>query len=130
MRLFKGIAGLIIKPGVVSRWKMRDLLFKNLTSNDHKRRIIASSEISDRQGVHSVIRRHFICIIKEVKDKNIDKPLPYLSVIKEHNSREQRERFFCKIKGSICAINESKLYLIIFMHTLKIDLTSIPQQVI
>ena len=108
---------------------MRDLLFKNLTSGDHRRKIIASSEISDKQGVRSIIRRHFICMVKEIKDQNIEKPLPHLYVLKEHNTKEQRERFFCKIKGSICAVNKDKLYLIIFMHTLKINLVATPQEV-
>lgn len=106
---------------------MRDLLFKNLTSNDKKRKIIASSEIVDRQGVRSIIRRHFVYIIKEVKDNNIDNPLPYLYVLKEHNSLEQREKFFCKIKGSIYAASNSRLFLIIFVHSLKITLSAIPQ---
>jgi len=57
---------------------MRDLLFKNLTSTDKKRRIIASYETSDNQGVHSVIRRHFIYVIKEINNSNMQKPKPYL----------------------------------------------------
>ncbi|MCX5707332.1 MAG: hypothetical protein NTW13_06775 [Candidatus Omnitrophica bacterium] len=108
---------------------MRDLLFKNLTSSDRKRRVIASSEITDKQGVRSIIRRHFICMIKEVADEKMDRPLPHLYVLKEHNTREQKERFFCKIKGSICAIHKGRLFLITFMHSLKIDLVAIPQNV-
>ncbi|MCX5700246.1 MAG: hypothetical protein NTZ63_01720 [Candidatus Omnitrophica bacterium] len=108
---------------------MRDLLFKNLTSNDHKRRIIASSEIIDKQGVRSIIRRHFICSIREVQSKELDKPAPYLYVLKEHNTKEQKERFFCKIKGSVCAVHKDRFYLIIFVHSLRIDLIANPQQV-
>jgi len=108
---------------------MRDLLFKNLTSEDHKRRIIASSEIADNEGMRSIIRRHFICMVKEVKGQSINKPAPYLYVLKEHNSKEHKQRFFCKVKGSICAVNGGRLFLIVFMHTLKIDLVSVPQNV-
>jgi hypothetical protein len=106
---------------------MRDLLFKNLTSQDRKKRIIASSEIVDKQGVHSVIRRHFIYMLKEIKNEHhIEKPLPYLYVLKEHNTIEHKEKFFCKIKGSFCAINKGKLFLVVFMHSLKIDLVTSP----
>jgi hypothetical protein len=105
---------------------MRDLLFKNLTSNDKRRKVIASSEIVDRQGVRSVIRRHFACIVKEVKDNQVQRPLPYLYVLKEHNNKKYKERFFCRIKGSIFAVNNGRLFLILFMHSLKIDLSSIP----
>ena len=85
---------------------MRDLLFKNLTSLEHKRKIIASSEISDKEGVHSVIRRHFIYMVKEVKSQELEKPLPYLYVEKIRNTKEQKQKFFCKIKGSVYAINQ------------------------
>jgi hypothetical protein len=108
---------------------MRDLLFKNLTSSDRKRRVIASSEIADKEGVRSVIRRHFICMVKEIKDEKIEKPAPYLYVLKEHNSRDQREKFFCKVKGSICAVNQGRLFLIVFMHSLRIDLLATPQKI-
>ncbi len=106
---------------------MRDLLFKNLTSDDKKRKILASSEIMDKQGVRSIIHRHFVYIVKEIKDKQIAKPEPYLYVLKERNSREQREKFFCRIKGSIYAVHKGRLFLILFMHSLNISLTPIPQ---
>jgi len=107
---------------------MRDLLFKNLTSEDRRRKIIASSEIMERQGVRSIIRRHFICLVKEIRDEhNIQRPLPHLYILKEHNTKEQKEKFFCKVKGSICAVNKGKLFLVVFMHTLKIDLATTPQ---
>lgn len=102
---------------------MRDLLFKNLTSNDKRRRKIVSSEIVDKQGMRSIIRRHFACVVKEVKGAHIEKPLPYLYVLKEHNNIEQKEKFFCRIKGSVYAVSNGKLFLILFMHSLKIDLT-------
>ncbi len=105
---------------------MRDLLFKNLTSPDRKRRIIASSEVAEKQGVRSIIRRHFICILKEAKDNNINKPLPYLYVRKEHNTKEQTEKFFCRMKGSMFTVLGDKIYLIIFIHSLKISLETVP----
>ena len=106
---------------------MRDLIFKNLTSNDRKRRIIASSETIDKQGVRSIIRRHFVCIVKEVKDCPTERPLPYLYVLKERNSKERKEKFFCRIKGSVYAVSGGRLLLILFMHSLKINLVALPQ---
>lgn len=106
---------------------MRDLLFKNLTSNEKKRKILSSSEIMDKQGIRSIIHRHFVCIVKEINDKQISKPEPYLYVLKERNSKEQIEKFFCRIKGSIYAVHKGKLFLIVFMHSLKISLTPVPQ---
>lgn len=107
---------------------MRDLLFKNLTSLDKKRKVILSSEILDRKGVRRVIRRHFICIIKELQNNcEIKTPLPCLYVLKEHNQKAQREKFFCRIKGSLYVINNGKPALILFMHSLKITLIALTQ---
>ena len=106
---------------------MRDLLFKNLTSSDGKRRILASSETVDKEGVRSIIRRHFVCMVKEVKNNKVkEKPLPYLYVLKERNTHEQKEKFYCRIKGSVYAISGSRLFLILYTHSLKIDLSTIP----
>lgn len=106
---------------------MRDLLFKNLTSTDRKRKILCSMEVIDKQGVRSIIRRHLVCIVKELKDTAVKKPLPYLYILKEHNNIEQREKFFCRLKGSLYAISNGRLFLILFMHSLKITLIPIPQ---
>lgn len=105
---------------------MRDIVLKNLTSDDKKRKILTSSEIMDKQGVRSIIRRHFVCMVKEVKGNPVDRPLPYLYVLKKHNNREHKEKFFCRLKGSIYAICNDRIFLIMFMHSLKIDLIGIP----
>ena len=103
---------------------MRNLLYKNLTSIDRTRRILTSSEITDKEGVHSVVRRHFACMIKQIDSPDLFKPEPYLYVVKERNTREKREHFFCKLKGNILAVNKEKIFLITFMHTLNIELTA------
>jgi hypothetical protein len=101
---------------------MRDLVFKNLTSLNRQRRILASSEIVDKKGIRSIIHRHFVCIVKEIKGNGVARPLPYLYVLKKHNTKEQKERFFCRIKGGVYAIINGRLFLILFMHSLKISL--------
>ena len=103
---------------------MRDLLFKNLTSPDRGRKIIASSEVADKEGVHSVVRRHFTYIVKSIPSTNIAKPQPYLYVLKERNNKQKREHFFCKIKGSVLAQNNGSFFQILFVHTLSVELTA------
>ncbi len=105
---------------------MRDLLFKNLTSSSRGRKIITSSEVADKEGVHSVVRRHFTCIVKQLKSVDAPKPQPYLFVLKERSSKERREHFFYKIKGSLLAVNEGKILLILFAHSLSVELTASP----
>jgi hypothetical protein len=106
---------------------MRNLVFKNLTSHIKKRKIISSSEIVDRQGMHSVIRRHFIGIVKEINDERLFQLPPYVYILKEHNNKEQKERFFCRIKGYMYLRVDERKFVIFFMRSLKITLSVKPQ---
>ena len=106
---------------------MRDLLFKDLTSSDKKRRIIASSEILDKQGVRSIVRRHFVYIVKEITGAQEQEPAPYIYILKRRDTKERIENFFCRIKGSIVIENPKRKFLIIYTHSLKINLLAIPQ---
>lgn len=107
---------------------MRDLLFKNNTSYEKRRKVLASTEIFDQQGLRNVIHRHFICLVREIAQgsENMPKLQTYLCVLKEHNSKEQRERFVCRIKGGMYVVSEGKMCLITFMHSLHIQIRSIP----
>ena len=98
------------------------MLFKNLTSADKKRKVIASSEIADKKGVRTVIRRHFICIVREVSavDKEAHKPAVY--VLKQRDNKARCEKFFCRIKGSLYALSGEKIFRILFTHSLKINI--------
>ncbi|MFH0827042.1 MAG: hypothetical protein V1923_04050 [Candidatus Omnitrophota bacterium] len=109
---------------------MRDVLYKNLTSDDKRKRMMSSSETVDKEGIRSIIKRHFICMLKEVENEELQPPTPYLYVLKVRNTKEQKEKFFCRIKGSLFAIKEGKLYMILFMHSLKIDLTASPSDLV
>jgi len=134
-QLKRGILKIIWQPGFkkvdeLKESPMRDLIFKNLISSEKKRRIISSSEIMDKEGVRSIIRRHFVYILKEIKGEDFKKPDPYLYVLKERRNKEHKEKFFCRIKGSVCAINEGRPLLILFMHSLKITLTPAPTNLI
>ena len=103
---------------------MRDLLYKNLTSEDRRRKTISSSEIVDKQGVRSVVHRHFSCIIKEADSSNLTVFAPSLNVVKQRNTKLHQEHFFCKMKGRMLIANSSKLYNIYFIHTLNIHLSA------
>ncbi len=105
---------------------MRDIFYKNRTSADNRRKIIASSETSDARGVHSVVRRHFVYIVKEAEQgKRVEKAAPSIHILRERNTKEHRERYTCKVKGSIYVMKNQKLFLVIFLHSLSIELTAL-----
>ena len=112
-------------PVLFGRDIMRDLVFRNLTSTEKKRKVLASSEVMDREGIHSVIHRHFVCMVKELKEQEPAQSQPVVYILKERNSKEQREKFFCRIKGRILVTAEGHSYVILFVHSLKITLTTI-----
>lgn len=101
---------------------MRDLLFKNLTSQDKRKRVISTSEINEKEGIRSIIRRHFICLIREVKDKPLPQPLPCLYILKETNHKKQLQKFLYRIKGSVYLVQKERLFQILFAHSLMIIL--------
>jgi hypothetical protein len=103
---------------------MRDLLFKNLTSNEKKRKIISSCETSTNAGIQTTIKRHFVYMVKEVADGKLEKPLPKLYILKQRNTKEKAEKFLCRVKSSIFAIYDGRVYLITFMHSLTINIAS------
>jgi hypothetical protein len=106
---------------------MRDLLFKNLTSLDKKRKIISTCEVADKEGIRTIIRRHFVCMVRRVEDNKVIKPAPYLYVLKERQTREAKETFLCKIKNSVFVTYKDELYLVLYMQTLKISLEAVAQ---
>ncbi len=101
--------------------KMHDLIFKNQTSNDRTRRAISSCETVERQGMRTVIRRHFIYKAIEIKDNFRARPLSQIYIRRDCNSVKHQERFFCRIKASLYAKCNGRLFLILFGHSLKID---------
>jgi hypothetical protein len=106
---------------------MRDMLFRNMTSQDHRRKVLATSEIVDKDGIRTVVRRHFAYFIRQVAEKPSDMEPPYLFVIKQRNTVDKYERFYCRMKGSLVVVSNEKFYKINFMHSLKICLNSIAQ---
>lgn len=88
---------------------------------------MASSEIFDKSGVRTVVRKHFVYMVKDVTEgAKLEKQPPYLVIFKKRDTKEKTEKFFCRMKGSVYAVCEGKVYLITFMHSLKICLTAIP----
>ncbi|MCM8783016.1 MAG: hypothetical protein NC909_01270 [Candidatus Omnitrophica bacterium] len=108
---------------------MRDIIFKNLTSPDHRKKIIVSEETFDKSGIRTHITRHLICLVKRINpEEKISPPLPYLYILKEKNHYRQTERFIFRLKGSIYTMAGETLYLIVFLHSLKIRMNVLNKQ--
>ena len=100
---------------------MRDLVYKNITSADKSRRMISSQEEFNRQGLHTTVARHFICIVRLMrKSSGNTYTKPQIYVFKCVNSVRQEEKFYCRMRGSVSIAQNQKLFLVDFCHSVRI----------
>ena len=90
---------------------MRDMVFKNLTSQDKRKRVLWASETINEDGILTKIHKYLIYIIKEVKKEDAHKTdKPEIFVLKLRNTREKIERFQVKMKGGIYCVSKEKCF--------------------
>ncbi len=125
MKICKGSSAVNLLRSFV----MRDMVFKNLTSHDKRKRVLWASETINEDGILTKIHKYLIYIIKEVKkDKMVKASKPEIHVLKHRNTKEKTEKFHIKMKGNIYCVAHDKCYFVTFCHTLKIDLCQAPQE--
>ncbi len=102
---------------------MKTLLYRKITSADLMKRRIACCELSDAQGIHSAIRRHFVYMVKEVAEAPAENQLPRVTILRQRDTRMHRERFLCRVKGVVYVSGNEKKLKVSFIHSLAIDLS-------
>jgi hypothetical protein len=114
----------------LQRHKMRDLVFKNLTNKNKSRRILLAKEIINEEGIFTKIQKHLIYDIHEVREGRTleTNPKNELYIIKEKNTKLKIESFFIKMKSSIYINTKQKIFIVNFLHSLKIDLSAVTVQ--
>lgn len=103
--------------------KMKNLYFRNITSDNRRQRILSSSELSESAGMRTAINRHLVCRIYDVEKAGLPLPRPTLYVLKKQDKKEKVEIFYCRIKGSMYFALKNKLCLISFINSLRIQLS-------
>lgn len=106
---------------------MRDLVFKNLSSRDKSRRMLLAKETISEEGILTKIQKHLIYDIHELKEgeqqgNKIDNEL---YITKEKNTKLKVESFFIKMKSSVYVNSNNRIFLVNFLHSLRIDLSAI-----
>jgi hypothetical protein len=104
---------------------MRNLLFRNVTSGDKRRKILASSEFIEQKGVRSCVHRHLVCRIEEMPKTRDFLPRPTLYVVRRQDTMLRLEHFYCRIKGQMYLANNNHVFLVSFIHSLRIELSAI-----
>ena len=113
---------------------MRELVFKNLTSIDHKKRDIFVEETVTRNGIVATSQRRCLYFVKnktmindsadlaklsELKKQCPDKKRSFY-VLKVHDSTAGTDKLMCKLKGNFYAVVGRSIYHIVFIHSFKI----------
>ncbi len=104
---------------------MRELLLKNLTSLEKGRKIISVSELSHRDGYLAHTERHLIYMVKKSQNLRDNLASPRLYILKVHDSKQNIEKLFFKVKGNFYVVTNSCLYIVNFCHSFKIQLNDI-----
>lgn len=102
--------------------KMRNLLFKNVTSDDKRRKKLSSVELIEQGGLRTMVNRHMVCRITDIERPDSILPRPTLYVFKKRDTRINIEEFYCRIKGQMYCADQDKIYLVHFINSLRIQL--------
>ncbi len=113
---------------------MRELLFKNITSGDKKRRDLYVTEIVNRNGVTTTTQRHSTYIIGSCnkfqnmdelsewkKNAGIKSEKRHIFVIKKRDTMHKRDMFICDVVGRFYAVTGCDIYSIAFKHSFEVN---------
>jgi hypothetical protein len=115
---------------------MRELVLKNITSEDHRKRDCIIKERLYKNGIATRTERRCFYYVKDVIEIKSLKDFKKLTKLKINPANQKKrnfhimrikdaetghERLICKACGTIYAIMSHKMYCIGFMHSFKID---------
>ncbi len=113
---------------------MREMVFKNMTSEDKKRRDLYITETIEQDGKKTVTQRHSIYTIKSHSKFNNAKELidwqktvpanrnnRHIFIFKKRDTRLKKDSFVCDVVGNVYAVVKNELYSIAFKHSFEID---------
>ena len=115
---------------------MREVLFKNLTSLESRKKDILLTEMFEKGGVSAKTERRYFYFIKDIHhmqdeeefqawmsgQKKVSPPTKrHFHILKERNDELGEERLICKVAGMFYAVVGRDVYSIAFLHSFKIN---------
>ena len=115
---------------------MREVVFKNLTSVQSRKKDTLLREVFERDGVVARTERRSFYFIKDVmhlasdeelqrwvtsQEKEAEPVKRHFHILKEHNDGLGEDKLICKITGTFYAVVDKKLYTIAFLHSFKVS---------
>jgi hypothetical protein len=114
---------------------VREVVYKNLTSVNSRKKDIFLKEVFERDGLVAKTERRCFYFVKDIKHLESDDELQkWLSgqgepgslnkrqfhILKEHNDSNSGDKIICKILGTFYAVVKKTVYTIGFMHSFKV----------
>ena len=113
---------------------MRELLFKNITSGNKKRKDLYVSETFDKNGVTTTTQRHStyimgVCnkfsnleqLVKWKKTIGLNANKRHVFIIKKHDTKLNKDMFVCDVIGKLYAVAGCDIYSVAFKHSFEVD---------
>jgi len=115
---------------------MREVIFKDLTSIESRKKDILLKEVFEKDGVIARTERRCFYFIKNIipiggagdlekwassqsaAQHNINKRS--FHILKEHKDAEGEDRLACKIFGTFYVVVDNMVYTIAFLHSFKV----------
>jgi hypothetical protein len=114
---------------------MREILFKELTSGNLRKKDTVLREIFEKDGVVAKTERRCFYFIKDVmqtqnagglqewlndQNKPNSQEKRHFHIMKEHNDSSGEDKVICKITGTFYAVFNNTVYSIGFLHAFKV----------
>jgi len=113
---------------------MRELLFKNITSENKKRKDLYVSETFDNDGITTTTQRRSTYIMGACnKFKNLEEILEWkknigpnpgkrhIFIIKKRDTKLNKDAFVCDVIGKFYAVSDCDIYSVVFKHSFEVD---------
>jgi hypothetical protein len=116
---------------------MREMVLKNLISEDKRRREIFLSERTERKNVVQALEKKTVCEIKEIleitqdfdlelflqqkKAEGCSKPTQTF-IIRIYDTKEEKDKFIYKVIGDQYLVVEDKIFLLHVVKYFKIEI--------
>lgn len=105
---------------------LKEIVFKNASSCDRKRRIFCTSIINKKENILTRTERKYVYIIKKLNRLESTIVMPAQIYIRnEQNSFSSSRKYTYLIKGSLLAGNREEVFLVKFAHSLHIEINPV-----
>jgi len=105
---------------------MRQVVYKNLTSRNRRRRIVSVSEQTEKGEFLTHTQKVFIYIVRKETEVAQAPICPEFYITKIVNRKDKTERFVFRIKGVLDVVKDGNLVKVDFCHSLRIDIMKKP----